>query len=912
MKTPIAAERFSNLGFLRPQIMKRLLAVVAIIAVLSAANPLNAQETVDNELELVRKLRDKGWNDIAKTKIEELLKRNDPKLNAALPLELARINISTARQLDPEQRFELFKSARELLQDFINKNQGKVEAALASVELARVTSYHAQALLSRAMREEETKVRHEKARPAETMFIEAGKALEAAIKNIDAALQNPANIASKATLERELRQTRFDLAINLFDQAKTYIDRGKDKVNLDRSETMSKAIKAFVALRSDESSEIGWLANAWLMKCSIEITAPDEVVKYHKSVMDRQKDAAVQAAVRLVRYFAMQDQTLPRPDEPETIGNFSLAPKKQKLTPLDRLHNVQKEGEAWLKAYPAFHKSYEGQGVRYELAHAYLTEALMEQDKKDPKLNPKKHFDLASQHFDTLAKYDGDLAERARQLHMQIEFKTVADAKTELKTFDQFYMKAMIERRNVIDLSRKLDAADPKEAKKIEGERKSHLKEVIGALNKALAIADTKTPVQKVDDARYFLCGAYLAYGDPYRAAVIGEVLGRARTTRRSPEGAATAIQTYSVLQSRNPDDLGVRQRLTEMANFVLSPEAQATWKADPVTSLAHYHLAMAAKREDDPKKAIMHLSSLSPSFVDYIYTQGQLVFIAQAAREKAEDEKEKKFFVDAAKAALKRMPDYNAKDDSPSVITMYYFAKLEMSKFLYSEARDEINANQMLKAANTLNAMAAYVRDLQKKIAPLPAKVISAENREQIEFTMQVMLKYADLGLAEAKFRDETIKAPGRYDQVLAATKTVVDDVLKRGAGGAGDISMKDYRVTADILSLALRANVQKGNIDQGKAILDVLGRLKGPKEEKVGNVVLVLLNDISAQIRTMKENKDKTLESTRDSYKGFLDVISKEYEAKGGDSNAVHMLAHAYLSLDFPKTAAEHFAKM
>jgi hypothetical protein len=469
----------------------------------------------------------------------------------------------------------------------------------------------------------------------------------------------------------------------------------------------------------------------------------------------------------------------------------------------------------------------------------------------------------------------------------------------------------MIERRTVIDLSRKMDGAAGKDRKSIEEDRKKHLKGVIGALNKALALADTKTPVQKVDDARYYLCGAYIVYGDPYRAAIVGEVLGRGRTTRRSPEGAATAIQTYSVLQARNPDDVSVRQRLTDMANFVLSPEAQTTWKTEPVTSLAHYHLAMAAKREDNPKKAIAHLAALSKDFVDYIYTQGQLVFIAQAAREKAEDEKEKKFYIDAAKAALGRMPMYE-KDDSPSVITMYYFAKLEMSKFMYSEGFDEINANQPLKAIKQFNQMAKYVKDMQEQIGKLSGKAISPENREQIEFSMQVMTKYADLGLAEAKFRDPTIKSPDRFDQVLAATKKVVDDVLKKGAATKDDIPMKDYSVTANILSLALRANVQKGNVEQGKAILDVLNRLSGAKGEKAGNVVGGLLKDISNQIQTMKESKDNTLEKTRDSYRGFLDVIAKEYEAKGNDINALHVLAHAYLSLDYPDKAAATFAKI
>src|SRR5204863_9775408 len=121
------------------------------------------------------------------------------------------------------------------------------------------------------------------------------------------------------------------------------------------------------------------------------------------------------------------------------------------------------------------------------------------------------------------------------------------------------------------------------------------------------------------------LSGAYLANNDPYRAAVVAESLARNRPpTRRSPEGAATAIATYSSLQARSPQDVSLRTRLQDLAEYVLSPELQTSWKADPVTSLAHYHLAMAAKRDNNPKKAIAHLEKLAPDFVDYIYTQGQ------------------------------------------------------------------------------------------------------------------------------------------------------------------------------------------------------------------------------------------------------------------------------------------------
>jgi hypothetical protein len=903
--------------------MKRMVLLAVFLSGSSGADSLFAQESAENELNLVRGLRAKGWYDLARDKVEELRKRNDPLLSASLPIELARINIGEARQKDPEQRFALFSAARGQLQDFIAKNKGKADAAFASAELARLTSYHAQAILSKAMREDEPRTRHERARPAEKMFLQAGQDLAAASAAIETALKDAKNAELKSLLERELKQVRFDAAINIFDQARTYIDKSKEDTNEKRAITMGKAKAEFEKLVKDESTEVGWLANAWLMKCGMETTTPGEINKYYDRLMARKDDKNAQPAVRLVRYFALQDLTLPR-DESETIGNNSIAGKnpKVKMTPIQRLHKVQSDAEAWLKAYPAHHKTHEGQGVLFELAYAYFSEALFEKDQKLARPNYEK----AVVYFDQVAKMDGDLAERAGQMSMSIQFKTLS-TKGELKTFDQYLMKAMIERKSVIAASVKASALAEEMAKangnkaklaeltvqnkKIEGERKQHLNEVIASLNKALALETSKTPVKKVDDARYFLSGAYLAAGDLYRGAIVAEALGRTRTPR-SPEGAATAISTYASLQSREPTNAVLGQRLHDMALFVLS---QPNWSTEPAASLAHYHVGMSYQRENKAKEAIVHLEKIAPDFTDYIYIQGQLVFIAEAAREKAvDDKKEQKWYRDVAKRAIERMPKINPRTDSRSVIVMYFFAKMEKSKHLYAEAIEELNANQELKAVKKCNDMKKYVLDLRGEFDRIPGSAITKENRQQLDFEMQVMLKYADLGLVETKFRSDRKE---RFDEVIDATKKIVADALAVAAATpTGElIKMKDYRVTGDILGLALRAYVQKGGagIEKGKAILDVLKRLTSPEGGKPGNVVAALLNDIAGQINRMKQEGNlKALSATKSNYVSFLDEIAKDYDKKGYDYNSTLMLAHAYTSLEYACKAASIFSKV
>jgi hypothetical protein len=373
----------------------------------------------------------------------------------------------------------------------------------------------------------------------------------------------------------------------------------------------------------------------------------------------------------------------------------------------------------------------------------------------------------------------------------------------------------------------------------------------------------------------------------------------------------------------------------------------------------------MSAKRANEPVTALVHLKKLPNTFSDYIYTQGQAVFIAEEARQKVDDkmyvletkegktligilvnQSPKEFSVKerdekmttmkaseiksmipaqawyraAGKAALARMGTLNPKNESSTVIAMYFYAKLENAKYLYLEAVDQLNAREELKTLKKANDLSVYVKGLAGEFAQVAASPtsdvvpngrISQENHDRIQTSMNAWLKYADLIIAETRFRGDT---KDRFDQVLKATDKVVKDTLSlaKTVKPGDSIILKDYRVTGEILSLALRANVQKGNVEQGKAILDVLKRLSGPEGEKGSNPVAVLLNDIAGQIKRMTADKDPALKTTKGHYTQFLDEIAKEYEAKGYENAAAVMIAHAFNSLDDPRKAAQAFSKV
>src|SRR5262249_44822072 len=133
--------------------MKHALVCLLALGFLAAGQTARAQEPVEKELEFVRKLRTKGFVDLARARLEILQKRNDPNLAGVLPLEMARTLLAEAREKDAAQRFGLFTQARDSLKQYTEKNAGKPEAAQGTLELARLSSYEGQALLTKALRE---------------------------------------------------------------------------------------------------------------------------------------------------------------------------------------------------------------------------------------------------------------------------------------------------------------------------------------------------------------------------------------------------------------------------------------------------------------------------------------------------------------------------------------------------------------------------------------------------------------------------------------------------------------------------------------------------------------------------------------------------------------------------------------
>ncbi len=163
----------------------------------------------------------------------------------------ARTNIDRAgARKEPEQRAPLFAAAHAELEAFVKAQSVRPGGAQGRLELARLAASQGQALLTRALREEDAAV----AKKAEQQFIAAGAGVGSGHQGagrVGGRLQGRQCGQRKATREqlaKELLQARFDRASNYIDQALTYIDISSDAANRKRAEVVDKAKNAFTAL----------------------------------------------------------------------------------------------------------------------------------------------------------------------------------------------------------------------------------------------------------------------------------------------------------------------------------------------------------------------------------------------------------------------------------------------------------------------------------------------------------------------------------------------------------------------------------------------------------------------------------------------------------------------------------------
>lgn len=846
--------------------MKYAVALVTFATFLHTLPPSVGQAPA--HLEFVRGLRAQQLSDYALQYLQRLSAKPPADVAVLLPLEMARTRMELAQlQANETRKLALYGQARADLLVFLEKNPKHPLAAEANLDIARLAALQGKNQLSKARRQETTEGEKSELLKARALFVEAGKQLKAAADRIDAQLaagskaKTPEAQKAKQPLTQAKLQAELEQAINLLDQAQTYHE-GEAVVELKkRAVIVGQAIKAFEKLSQvDEKNPLCWEALVWLGRSHQENDDPISARKvYQRVITSQDRDSR---ASRLARYFQM------------------LVTHDDKNVK-DPLEVIRKSAEQWVEWYPNHLASPEGYGVRYELANVYYQQALRLPKAQQVGPKAKELLTKAQRHYQALEQTKNDFSERSRRKRLEIILLTSQDVAKgtvdKLKNFDECFLRAQVEIARMNELAKK-DL--PKE--KLAAQRTQHFQTIIEALNRGLSLADAKVARDDRADARYLLTYAYLAAGDPYRAAVVGEELARAEPkASRAAQAGAYALYAYSQVINEERQTPGAeveahRNRIRHLALYI-----EKTWPEEPAADDARFQLGLLLMQAKKYAEAVEVLERISSAFNEAIRAQYQLAMAAtQAQREQRPVPKGQKSYEERAVRALKNTPDLPPGADAGTA-EVYFLSRLELSRIHYSEKK--------------FADMNLLLEKLGKQLAE--NQEIDKETKSKLAEAVRGRKLLAQYGVCEELY------SKGEFEKVRAELDPVIKQ-LEDPTKAAAVIQGSDPRLVSALMGLALRANIQDSQLDRAKEVLAILQK-GDPENSRL--VLLQLAYQLEKQIQELRqqegEDAKKQLEQTTANFTTFLAELGKQ-ENLGNEM--AFFLAQSYVSLDKPKEAA------
>ena len=849
--------------------MNRPLGLALVAALLLA--PLAARADEPPYFEFVRGLRERHYYDLALEYLHKLQTRTDlpPEVAARLPLEIARTQLDSADATpDLGQRLSLYLEARKQFEEFLTKNPKSPLANQARLDLAHVTVRQGKTQLSRALREQDPAAKISEAERARKVLVDAGKQLEAVVPLLDRQAadypepQTPAQKAEKKDLEDARLQARLDVALNLFDQAQTYVDTEKDEVLKERSKIVGQAVDRLKkGFEADEKNPLYWVVQAWLGRLLDENGDPRAALKKLAEVLD-QPGKQADTGKRLARYFRML--VIKEGGDP---------------TVKDRPKEIKDLATRWLKEYPAYLNTPEGFGVRYLLAEADVDSA------GDAKISRPLHFALLNEakgFLKQLEETDNDYTARARTLKIGIikeEGGLKGDVKT-LPTFDDCYVRAQYEDAFIEE--------EEKKGKLTDEQRKGHLQTIVEALNRGLTLAKKEkgVPEEDLNNARTALAFAYLSTGDVREAARLGEELAHlpARPAQ-SGRGAIYALNAYSQIIA-DPEKAKVapedakeyRDKLRTLAEF-----AKKNWPNETAGDVARHELGLLDIREENYPAAVEELSAIHPGYGGAVYAQYQLAMAALEADKRGlkPPGTAKRTWEQRALDALQKLPEL-PKSPDPALAYVYVMAKLKEGQLLYASKKyDDI--------ARIADPLLARLPEL---------RFVNREQAEQARSGLTTLSLLAKYGKA-----DEAYNAK-RYEEVTASLEPLLGEADKLPE------FKTNQKLAWGILGLLLRADIQLQKLDDTQKVLDVLQQLarENPFGGGATQTLMQLAQLLKGQVEEVRRKAPDQLPKTITAFSKFLDTLTDQ-QKKGAalTPEALLILADSYSALDNHKRAAE-----
>ena len=188
--------------------MKHLLSILLLLVWFAASLAASAQDAGEDSLDFVRKLRQKGYADLALEYLETLSKSPPPGKAEMVRTEQVRTRLALAVRQDLDTRLAACERARLDLDAIARKSGVAVDLGPARLELARIPW---PGVLSQALRLDDLTARQGLGSRAEKLFAEAATELE--------------KQAAQPREKSERRQNRLELAVVKIDQARRLFRR---------------------------------------------------------------------------------------------------------------------------------------------------------------------------------------------------------------------------------------------------------------------------------------------------------------------------------------------------------------------------------------------------------------------------------------------------------------------------------------------------------------------------------------------------------------------------------------------------------------------------------------------------------------------------------------------------------------
>jgi hypothetical protein len=870
--------------------MNRPVLILACAALCVTGWPAPAQGPDDMEdLRFVRELRARRYNDLALEYLERLKKSNpSPELAAELPLETARTLLDgAADEPDSARRVALYGQAQAVFAEFLAKNPQDPRAGEVRYDFAQVAVQHGRTQLSRALLQDSAAGRAAEFRKARVQLEKAGELIAAARAAMDAELAKLAEaktdkaLAQKKKLEEARGRAELGQAVNLIDQAQTYDEAklGEKQARAKKVEQAAKLLEPIAA--GDAANPFTWQARAWIGRCSFELGDPKKARAKFTEVLGAERQAAAAEGQRLARYFRLiviKENPEPKENAPAVISDA---------------------GARWLADYPGHLNTPEGYGARYLLAEAYADEAehlkpktgsLTEEQQK----KRAKYLADARKLLKEIEQTENDFTDRARRLKIRIigDQGGLAVKVENLQTFDSCYVRAQYEVLQMV-----AEAAQAKDPKELEANRKQRMDAAIRALERGLGMKDAgnKELAQEANNARAMLTYYQLNAGRYKEAVQAGEAFARGNPrVAQAAMAAVYALQAYSMLVSQKEEKFATPEELRDEREGMrkLAEYMEQHWPAELAGDVARHQTGLSLLREKNIPEAIRALSRITPGYPSYAFSQYKLAEAALEA-EKARLEPlpgdKPGEYRRRAVAALEAIPDPVGAAD-PAANRVYVLAKTALGREWFKDKKFK------------------EMDDLAQKLLGRVAELHLDDDRARDEavrqqFTADVtdLRLYARYGLADAQM------AAGNHAAVAALLDGEVVDRMKDGQLPQ---ARKNLQLATALLGMDLRANVQLGKLDRALLAVEAM---QGLSEDPADS--LALLRQLSALIRSQVEEltKKDDQENLARAKAGFAGVLAKLAQKQSQPTPEFRLsLAQNYSSLEEYGKAVEQLEKL